>query len=190
MYTKWRRMQSRVFKMNKRLHRKPTPAGASAGRRQALCPAFTSSVPWPPWRMPSSDATSLKALPRDPWTPHIRHYRFTSQTKHNFLLSLPLRLLKLCYGVNMTWIDENGGGSGRHYKLLASKSQVLKVTGISLGNTYYSKLNAYGRLTLSCFYSFFFECFDIHSCHITFKTFSEVYQRILFSFITEEIKTQ
>lgn len=38
-----------------RLHRKPTPAGASAGRRQALCPAFHSALcPSPPGACPAA----------------------------------------------------------------------------------------------------------------------------------------
>lgn len=95
MYTKRRRMQaSRVFKVNKRLHRNPTPAGASAGTCQALCPAITQLWPVPSWRTPSSDphAQSTALGPMVSCTRDMTML-YQAEQKHNFPVISPKRLL-------------------------------------------------------------------------------------------------
>ena len=91
MYTKRRRMQTpRVFKVNKRLHRNPTPAGASAGTCQALCPAVTQLCARPLLAHAQQRSHMLKALPCDPWYPaHVTLPCFTNQSKNTDFLSFP-----------------------------------------------------------------------------------------------------
>ena len=80
-----------VVKVNKRLHRNPTPAGGSAGTCQALCPTCTQLCARLLLAHAQQQCHMLKALPHDPWSPtHMTLPCFTNQSKNTISLSFPL----------------------------------------------------------------------------------------------------